>query len=111
MYGLEDEDFFEFEPKGSDVSSTFNFTCKFKVIDSDNGYKLQIHKLYKRSLSKPNLNVLETIIEDNFPLSINEVSGLDLENYKVNKLYDGEFEMSSFADGTFDIYLGGVLEK
>ena len=111
MYGFDEEDFFEFEPKGSDVSSTFNFTCKFKVIDSDNGYKLHIHKIFKRSLSKPNLKILEDLMETHFPLDISDVSGLGLENYKVNKLYDGEYELSYFSDGTFDIYLGGVIEK
>lgn len=111
MYGLEDDDFFEFEPKGSDVSSTFNFTSKFKVIDTDNGYKLELHKIFKRSLSKTHLNILEKLIEDNFPLTINDVSGLELENFKINRLYDGEFEMSVFADKTFDIYLGGIIEK
>lgn len=109
---VDDDDFFEFEPKSSDVSSTFNFTCKFRIIDTDSGYKLHLHKLYKRSLSKANLELLESLMEDQFfPLCINEVSGLELENYKINKLYDGEFEMSYFSDGKFDLYLGGVIEK
>lgn len=110
MY-IDDDDFFEFEPKSLDVTSTFNFTCKFKIIDTDNGFKLLLHKLYKRSLSKTNLNTLETLMEEQFPLNVNDVSGLELENFKINKLYDGEFEMSYFSNGTFDIYLGGVIEK
>jgi hypothetical protein len=111
MY-IDDDDFFEFEPKSLDVSSTFNFTCKFKIIDSDNGYKLSIHKIYKRSLSKANLNIIENLIENrNIPMLVNDVSGLELENFKVNKLYDGEFEMSYFSNGSFDIYLGSVIEK
>ena len=50
-------------------------------------------------------------MEEQFPLNVNDVSGLELENFKINKLYDGEFEMSYFSNGTFDIYLGGVIEK
>ena len=109
---IDDDDFFEFEPKSLDVSSTFNFTCKFKIIDTDNGYKLYIHKIYKRSLSKTNLTILENIIESgDIPIIVNDVSGLELENFKINKLYDGEFEMSYFSNGSFDIYLGGIIEK
>jgi len=106
----EDDIFFEFEPKSSDVSSTFNFSCKFKIVDVD-GYKLHIHKIYKRSLSKSHLEILESLMENNFPLSVNEVSGLSLEGHKINKLYDGEFEISSYLDGTFDVYLDTLIEK
>jgi hypothetical protein len=35
MYEIEDDDFYEFEPKSLDVSSTFNFTCKFVEYKSE----------------------------------------------------------------------------
>ena len=109
-YLLDDDEFFGFEPKELDVDVTFNFTSKFKVVDI-NGYKLHLHKIFKRSLSKKNLEVLERLIEDKFPLSINDVSGLEIENFNINKLYDGEFELNYYTDDTFDIYLGGIIEK
>jgi len=108
---LEEDDYdFEFEPKELDVDITFNFTAKFKIVDN-NGYKLYIHKIFKRSLSKKNLEILERLIEDKFPLSINDVSGLDIESYNINKLYDGEFELNYYTDESFDLYLGGIIEK
>jgi len=107
---IDDDEFFGFEPKELDVDITFNFTSKFKVIDS-NGYKLHLHKIYKRSLSKKNLEILEQLIEDKFPLSINDVSGLEIENFNINKLYDGEFELNYYTDNSFDLYLGGIIEK
>lgn len=105
-----DDDEFGFEPKELDVDLTFNFTCKFRIVDI-NGYKLQIHKIYKRSLSKKNLEALEEVMNDRFPLSINDVSGLEIENFTINKLYDGEFEMNLYTDNNFDLYLGGIIEK
>lgn len=107
---IDDDDFFGFEPKDLDVDVTFNFSSKFKVIDQ-NGYKLLLHKIYKRSLSKKNLEILDRLIEDKFPLIINDVSGLEIENFTINKLYDGEFELSCYTDSTFDLYLGGIIEK
>lgn len=107
---IEDEEFFGFEPKELDLDINFNFTSKFKIIDN-NGYKLHLHKIYKRSLSKKNYELLENLIEDKFPLTINDVSGLEIENFTINKLYDGEFELNFLTDGSFDIYLGGVIEK
>jgi hypothetical protein len=107
---IDDDDYFEFEQDTLDVSSTFNFTAKFKIVD-ESGFKLLITKIYKRSLSKEHLIVLENIIEDNFPLTVNDVSGLSLEDYKINKLYDGEFELSYYTNKSFDLYLGGIIEK
>lgn len=107
---IDDDEFFGFGPKELDVDTTFNFTSKFKVIDI-NGYKLHLHKIYKRSLSKKNFEILERLIKDRFPLSINNVSGLEIENFNINKLYDGEFELNYYTDNSFDIYLGGIIEK
>lgn len=107
---IEDDFDFEFEPKELDIDITFNFTSKFKIVDI-NGYKLHIHKIFKRSLSKKNLELLERLLEERFPLSINDVSGVEMENFTVNKLYDGEFELNYYTDDSFDLYLGGIIEK
>lgn len=107
---FDDDEFFGFTSEELDVDNTFNFTSKFKVIDS-NGYKLVLHKLYKRSLSKKNFEVLDKIIEGYFPLTISDVSGLEIEDFTINKLYEGEFEISCFSDGSFDLFLGGINEK
>jgi hypothetical protein len=48
---------------------------------------------------------------ENFPLFINDVSGLDIKDFHINKLYDGVFELSYFIDKTFDINFVGLLEK
>jgi hypothetical protein len=108
---LDEEDFFEFEPKELDIDTTFNFKVKFKIIDN-NGYKLYLHKIFKRSLSRKNLEILDFLMDDNkFPILINDVSGLEIANFTINKLYDGEFELNYFTDGSFDIYFGGIIEK
>lgn len=107
---IDDDEFFGFEPKDLDVDTTFNFTSKFKIVDQ-NGYKLHLHKIYKRSLSKGNLEILEKLIEDHFPVTINDVSGLEIENFTINKLYEGEFELTLLSNDSFDIYLGGIIEK
>lgn len=107
---FDDDEYFGFSTPELNVDNTFNFSSKFKIIDN-NGYKLVLHKLYKRSLSKKNLEVLNIIIEEHFPLTISDVSGLELEDFAINKLYDGEFEISCLSDGTFDLFLGDVNNK
>jgi hypothetical protein len=107
---IDDDDYFEFDGNSIDIAMTFYFTSKFKIID-ESGFKLMITKVYKRKMSKENLINLENIIKDNFPLTVNEISGLSLEDYKINKLYDGEFELSYYTDKSFDLYLGGIIEK
>lgn len=104
------DDDFGFDPPEIDLDNNFNFTAKFKIIEI-NGYKLHIHKIFKRSLSKINLKFLEDLIKESFPLSINDVSGIDVANFTVNKNYDGEFELTHYSDKTFDLYLGGIIEK
>jgi hypothetical protein len=110
LYDIEDDDYFEFEPKELDADITFNFSCKFKIVDMS-GYRLHIHKIYKRSLSKKNLEVLETLMDEKFPILINDVSGLEIESLSVNKLYDGEFELNYYTDGSIDLYLGAVIDN
>lgn len=107
---IEYEDFFGFEPEELSLDINFTFNSKFKIIDS-NGYKLHLHKIYKRSLSKNNFKILENIISDHFPLFINDISGMDIENFNINKLYDGVFELSYFTDKTFDVNFIGFIEK
>jgi hypothetical protein len=107
---MDEDDFFEFEPKELDVDINFNFTSKFKIIDI-NGYKLDLHKVYKRSLSKKNFEILDNLIQKKFPLTINDVSGMEIENFIINKLYEGEFEITVYTDDSFDLYLGGIIEK
>lgn len=104
------EGFFGFEPEELSLDINFTFNSKFKIIDS-NGYKLHMHKIYKRSLSKDNFQILDKLILENFPLFINDVSGLDIKDFHINKLYDGVFELSYFIDKTFDINFVGLLEK
>jgi len=104
---FDDDEFFGFSDKELNIENNFNFMSKFKVIDN-RGYKLVFHKIYKRSLSKKNFEILNNIINEYFPLTISDVSGLEIENFTVNKLYDGEFEISCLSDGSFDLYLGGV---
>jgi hypothetical protein len=56
-----------------DVDTTFDFTCRFKIVDI-NGYKLHLHKIFKRSLSKKNLELLENLIQEKFPLTNERLS-------------------------------------
>lgn len=107
---INNDDFFEFEIKDSIINIYFNFNSKFKIIDQ-NGYKLFLYKIYKRSLSKKNFEILEKLIEKKFPLIINEISGLEIENFNINKIYDGVFEIIIYDDNNFDLYLGDLINK
>ena len=107
---FDDDDFLEFEPSELDVDINFNFKARFKIVDT-NGYKLDLHKIYKRGISKKNQIILNGYIEEKFPLNINDASGVEIENFKVNKLYDGEFELTCYTDGSFDLYLGEISNE
>lgn len=100
---LDDEDFFEFDLPELETDNYFGFKAKFKIIDTQNGYKIMIDKIYKRSLTKLNLDILQNLIETKFPVDINEVSGLELEEIRINKFYSGEFEVSIYTSGVFDL--------
>jgi len=105
MKFIEDDEFFGFDIPDEEIDDFFTFKSRFKINDINNGFKIIMDKIYKRSLSKKNLEMLESLIESKFPLDINEVSGLELEGMKINKFYNGEFEISIYSIGIFDITL------
>ena len=107
---LTDEDYFEFSNDIPDMSDTLNFNAKFKIIDTKTGYKLFIHKIFKRSISKEKLVVLEDIISLKFPINFNDVSGIDLSDIKMNKIYNGEFELISYSNNDMDVFVNPIID-
>jgi len=107
---VDDNIFFEFEPKELKIINDFKFKSMFKVVD-DNGYKLSLHKIYKRSLSKDEFIILTNMIEKFFPYNINDVSGLEIADFNINKIYEGIFNIITLSDSSFDIYLTEIIKK
>jgi len=102
---LDEEDFFEFDLPELETDNYFSFKSRFKIIDTPNGFRLVLDNIFKRTLSKLNLEILQNLIETRFPVDINDVSGLVLEDLRINKFYNGEFDVSIYTSGVFDLTL------
>jgi hypothetical protein len=82
---------------------SFSLTSDFRIIDKDDGFFFEFHKLFKRSYKGYEKQV-EKIME-NSPLSINEVYNIELSEFKMNKLYKGRFIINYYSDNSYDIFL------
>jgi len=87
--------------ENNDDGYKFEFRSIFKIIDN-NRLKVKFHKLFKRSLKKNEKEI--NIITIN-PIDINDIGGLELSEFKINKLYDGEFIINYYSNKKYDIFL------
>jgi transposase len=81
---------------------TFTFQSNFRIIDCDNGFYVDFHKLFKRSY-KGYEKETETITSN--LIDVKNVSHIELSEFKMNKLYKGIFFINYYEDDTFDIFL------
>lgn len=81
---------------------SFNFISNFRIIDNDK-FCVQFHKLFKRSY-KGYENKLELIISKS-PIDIKDIYNIELDEFKINKLYKGIFHVNFYENDTFDIFL------
>jgi len=82
---------------------SFNFTSLFKIIDNKNGFFIKFHKLFKRSY-KGHEDQLNPILENN-PFNILNVSNIELDEFKMNKLYKGYFVVNFYNNKNYDLFL------
>lgn len=86
---------------------SFELDANFRIVDIGNCFALDIHKLFKRSYKGFESSV-DFIIQKN-PLSISNISNIDIEDFKINKLYRGNFKIDFYDDKKFDIFLKNYL--
>ena len=81
----------------------FNFTSNFRIIDNENGFFVEFHKLFKRSY-KGHEKSMDIIINNN-PLNIKDISNIELDDFKMNKLHKGHFSVNFYDNNSYDIFL------
>jgi len=81
---------------------TFEFVSNFRVVDKDNGFFVEFHKLFKRSFKSFETQV-DIITSSN--ISVTDINNLELDDFKINKLYKGTFFVNFYENNTFDIFL------
>lgn len=81
---------------------SFSFTSNFRIIDDKNGFYVEFHKLFKRSF-KGYEKEMETISKT--PLDIKDVYNIELDEFRMNKLYKGIFHVDFYDNKKFDIFL------
>ena len=106
------EDIFDFLKKDEEpelTGSTFTFKCRFKIIETtNNGYCMEINKLYKSTYKeKSEMDYISTF----FPMSVSDISGIELNDFRINKLYDGFFSINLYENKTFDVFFLYKIEK
>jgi hypothetical protein len=105
------DDFYDnfFDTDDNPTGITFSFTSDFRILDSKGGYKLQLHKLYKRSYKGHEKEMYHIIQEQ--PININDVLNMELSCFKINKLYKGFFTVIYYDNNEFDLYLKEYIKK
>lgn len=85
----------------------FKLKCKFKIVDNiDNcNYYLSINYLYKNELKKIDKEIVNKL-NYIFPLNIKDIGNLNLDEYKLYKEYNGEFDV--YYNQEFNIILSGL---
>jgi len=81
----------------------FNFTSIFKVLDTNQGFYVSLHKLYKRSYKSYEQEM--GIIMNKNPININNMLNFEISEFKINKQYKGFFNINYYENKTFDIFL------
>jgi len=81
----------------------FNLTSNFRIIDYGKGFGIEFHKFLKRSF-KGYENQFDIILK-NSPIDIKDVYGIELDDFKINKLYRGYFIVHFYENNLFDIFL------
>ena len=82
---------------------SFNMISTFRIVDNNNIFSIDFHKLFKRSY-KGFYKEVDIIIKDN-PINISNITNIELSNFKMNKLYKGFFHVNFYTDNTYDIFL------
>jgi len=80
---------------------SFSFISNFRIIDNK-GFYVELHKLFKRSFKGYEKEM--DIISENL-LDIKDVYNVELDEFKMNKLYKGDFHVDFYNNKNFDVFL------
>lgn len=83
----------------------FNLDSNFRIIDNGKGFYIEFHKLLKRSFKGYEKKV--DFIIKNSPIDVKNIYNIELNDYKINKLYRGNFTIHFYENNIFDIFLKG----
>ena len=81
-----------------------DFKTKFKIIDTRQGFHVVFSYLFKRGLSPQEINFLENEFFKN-TIDVNNVSGLELSDFNMNRQYTAFFTLYYYEDGSYDFFL------
>ena len=81
----------------------FDLISNFKIIDYGIGFGIDFHKPLKKSF-KGYENQINFILE-NTPINIKDIHNIELDEFKINKLYKGYFIIHYYDNNTFNIFL------
>jgi hypothetical protein len=87
-------------------SINFTLKCKFKIIDYIDGYYLLITNINKKDVN--HMNEIDIIKRDN-PINISNVTGVELENFVIDKIYPGEFIIDFYEDNSYDMFFVQII--
>lgn len=87
----------------TDDGTSFTMTINFRIIDNGSGFSVEIHKLLKRSF-KGYEHYVDKIMKNN-PIDISDVYNVELNDFRINKLYRGEFIVNYYNNDAYDIFL------
>ena len=90
--------------KYPDLKYGFEYKSKFKLIDTRKGFHVISTYLFKRGLTKEELIFLENDFLKK-TIDVNDVSGLELSDFNMNKVYTAVFTLYYYDDNTFDLFL------
>lgn len=81
-----------------------DFKSNFKIVDTKQGFYVDFIYLYKRGLSKDEVKWLEKSFLKN-PITVNNISGLELNNFNTNKQYTAVFTLYYYDNNKYDMFL------
>jgi transposase len=90
--------------KYPDLKYGFDFKSKFKLIDTRKGFHVIFTYLFKRGVTAEELSFLENDFLKK-TIDVNDVSGLELSDFNMNKVYTALFTLYYYDDDTFDFFL------
>ena len=92
------------DEKEPELLYAFDFKSKFKLTDTRSGVHIAYTYLFKRGLTKKEINFLET----NFfkkSIDVKNISGLELSDFNMNKNYTAVFSLWYNDNDTYDCFL------
>ena len=99
----------EKQTKEKELKYGLDFKSKFKVIDTRQGFHVIFNYLFKRGLTPEEIGFLENQFFKN-TMNVNEVSGLELSDFNMNRQYTAVFTLYYYDNDTFDFFLHHMVK-